>query len=228
MATEPHHLPTVAVSIPLATPNIHVRCVESLLGLLTRQCANLQFATVESASVAENRNRLVKRALDSGADYVLFVDSDMSFPPDALERLLADDRDIVGAVYVQRAEPYSPVMCPLDNAPIKGFVPPLLEVSRLGCGLMLISRRVFGDSVDPWLEPWFMFGYDKNSGTIISEDYYFCDRARKRDFSIWADIELSTMVTHWGACGSRWTGGATTTFSYATQPHAPRADAPSQ
>ena len=57
---------------------------------------------------------LGKAALDMGADYVLWLDSDMTFPADTLERMLATmqekDLDILTGVYYRRRSPYTPVL----------------------------------------------------------------------------------------------------------------------
>ena len=43
------------------------------------------------------RNRLAAAFLDTSAEWLLMVDTDMTFPPDALERLLANGAPVVGA-----------------------------------------------------------------------------------------------------------------------------------
>ena len=51
----------------------------------------------KSSIVAEARNDGVDLARQFGADFLLFLDSDMVFPSNTLHRLLAHGRDIVGA-----------------------------------------------------------------------------------------------------------------------------------
>lgn len=54
-----------------------------------------------AGQLVENRNTVVAHFLESGAEWLLFVDSDMGFPADALERLLAVasvERPIVGGL----------------------------------------------------------------------------------------------------------------------------------
>ncbi len=54
--------------------------------------------------IMEARNACVAAAEQIGASHILFIDSDMSFPPDTLDRLLAHHVDIVGGNYVRRTE----------------------------------------------------------------------------------------------------------------------------
>ena len=59
------------------------------------------------------RNNLVLKAIDGGYDYICFIDSDMVFGPDLLQRLEADAEkgyDFVTALNFRRALPTSPVI----------------------------------------------------------------------------------------------------------------------
>ena len=58
------------------------------------------------------RENLAGGAIEMGADYVLWLDSDMVFNPDTLVRLLADkDKgDIVSGLYYRRVSPFTPVL----------------------------------------------------------------------------------------------------------------------
>ena len=56
----------------------------------------------ESSSVAKNREWLSNEAEKIGADWLLWLDSDQTFPADTLLRLLAHGLPLVGANYPQR------------------------------------------------------------------------------------------------------------------------------
>ena len=55
--------------------------------------------------VHENREMIVKDALENNCTHLLFVDSDMKFPQDTLLKLLKHGKDIVGASYNGRTTP---------------------------------------------------------------------------------------------------------------------------
>jgi len=99
------------------------------------------------AGIARNRNLLVQIATDSGAEYVLFLDSDMEFPPDMLLRLLAHEKDIVGVPYPKRRHPYELLGAPLNPAAAQSG---LAEFEWLPGGLMLIKTDVFRKIASPW------------------------------------------------------------------------------
>jgi hypothetical protein len=60
------------------------------------------------------RNTSAKEAIDSGADGVVWVDSDMIIPTDGISRLLCYDKDFVSGVYFQRGMPHWPLVYMYD------------------------------------------------------------------------------------------------------------------
>lgn len=56
--------------------------------------------------IAINRRDIVREAIACHDDWVFFVDDDMLFPPDHLERLLAHDLPAVGSLYLNRTPPF--------------------------------------------------------------------------------------------------------------------------
>lgn len=63
---------------------------------ITSGCSNLP----------RNRNLLTAEALYRGADYILFIDSDIQWKPDDIFRLAGHDRDIVGGLQQKRASDF--------------------------------------------------------------------------------------------------------------------------
>ncbi len=57
-----------------------------------------------SVRVDQNRNLCVEGFLKSKADYLLFLDDDMTFPPDVGVRLASHGKDIVAGLYFQRGQ----------------------------------------------------------------------------------------------------------------------------
>jgi len=111
--------------------------------------------------------------MDSGHDWLLFLDDDSVFAPDLLTRLLARDVDVVGALYLRRARPFSAIayesmlpdgrMVPLnlnDHAQDA-----LVQVKAVGTGGMLVRRHVFAS-----MEAGKWFRRDEP----YSEDIIFC------------------------------------------------------
>ena len=155
---------------------------------------NTKIDWVFTTDVAGGRNTLVKRALDNGAEWVLFLDDDQSFSPDILLKLLAHERDIVSALYVQRAGGHGPLafsertpdntytQIDLTSLPGEG----LLKVHACGAGGLLIRSEVF-HAIDS--EPtWFQYGLVFNETWNASEDIIFCEKAQKAGFEVFVDL----------------------------------------
>lgn len=112
---------------------------------------------LEGSMITKSRNDLVRMALQQNPDFIMFIDTDMVFPPDALCRLLTHDKDIVGATYNKRVPPYETLGRLKGNKPSEEELAlgGLREAELLPTGLMLIKASVF-DRV-PW--PWFYETY---------------------------------------------------------------------
>jgi hypothetical protein len=127
-------------------------------------------------------------------DYILWVDSDVSWEPEVLERLLSHNVDIVGA------------MCPVnvfgrigattldkDGHPTSMSILDLIlevdlvQVDGLGFGFLLVKKGVF-ESIS---RPWFKIREIRVSGAEfpidMGEDYSWCKNATDSGFQLWLD-----------------------------------------
>lgn len=142
-----------------------------------------------------SRNALATAAIQTEADYVFWLDSDMVFQPDILKRMLKTlqekDLDILTGLYFRRVPPYSPVL--FDRLDIDGVqtkftefqsIPDeLFEVGACGFGCVLMKTDVFFDVQSKFGN---MFAPIGNNG----EDVAFCWRARQCGYKIFCDPQL--------------------------------------
>jgi hypothetical protein len=149
-----------------------------------------------SCDIASARNRIVSEARKAGATHLLFIDYDMYFSPDTIQKLIKQDKDIIGAAYNFRNESLKSTAVPFekeeqvapDQLPTETF-----KCQTLGTGLLLIKLSVF----DAFKGPWFMFGYKEDGTLLYGEDTYFCQRAiNEGKLDVWADPTLG--VRHIG------------------------------
>lgn len=154
--------------------------------------------------IPEIRMRLAQIAIEQGADWMFWLDSDMRFPKDALERLLKHDKPIVGANYVTREVPphsTARVFKDKNTATIADHVNTtttstgLEQVDYIGFGCVLIKSDVF-KSLE---KPWFHIGYSNLNNQFIGEDVYFCLKAAGKNYPILIDHDLSKEVHHIGS-----------------------------
>lgn len=150
----------------------------------------VRFMAPTGIYIGNLRESAVKVAQQTGASHILFIDADMRFPTDTLQRLLARNADIVGANYVQRTMPEWWV-ARRDNASISSIGRTGLEaVDFVGAGCLLIRRAVF----DVLPRPWFDTPFDGE--TFVGEDVSFCRHARKHAYEVLIDHDLSQHVRH--------------------------------
>jgi hypothetical protein len=173
------------------------------LANLTAHCARqdmrIQLNMLMGSEVAMQREQLADQALASGCTHILWLDSDMQFPPNILDKLLSHDRDIVAVNYSTRVEPCKPVAfkCNDDLNNRVTNTHGIEEVSAVGMGGMLVKRKVYEDMDKPYFSVEWSEGYEN----LIGEDMYFCNKAVYYDYSIWVDNELSQDITH---VGTKW------------------------
>lgn len=147
-------------------------------------------------TIAENRNYAVIQAQKNNSSHILFIDDDMVFPFDTLERLLAHGREIVGVNSYSRILPLSSTVALLDEngglqrpedvAFPKPLPDKLFECFGVGAGVLLIDMEVF-DVIE---KPWFHFEALSSGKISIGEDGWFCMQARKAGFNIYCDPSL--------------------------------------
>lgn len=134
------------------------------------------------------RNMTLKYAeqlVEEGHDvtHIMWIDSDMAFPKDTIQRLLAHDKDIVGAAYCGRHHPYLPIYKALPEGESKDQ---LRKVARLPGGMMLVRYPVY--------QKLGKFAFYEDRG----EDFDFCERAIAAGYDVWMDAKLTNELGHVG------------------------------
>jgi hypothetical protein len=159
------------------------------MGIVTRR-ADIMISARKGADPAHGRNEAVKLSIELGADYMVLCDQDMQFPPDALDRLIAHDVDVVGVDYRGREFPFTRIGVPAPDAAEEttGLVPYMMW----GLGFVVVKRRVFFQIPRPW------FARDYDTVGYVTEDFWFCDRVRKAGLTVWCDLDLSRECYHVG------------------------------
>lgn len=165
--------------------------------------------TVAGTLIFDQREKLAQSALDEGADYILWIDADMRFPKNTIDRLLKHDKPIVGVNATTRSIPVRATAKNLEidfekqenhwrSVSSKGKTG-LEQVTSIGCGVMMVKREVFEKTPRPWF--WFeVIPGDK----LLGEDVYFCVKAHDAGFHTWVDHDLSNEIGHVGRYTFGW------------------------
>jgi len=198
---------TVGIAIPIAE-SVHPKVFQSILSVVAYSCqhgikvADIGVTFREIIDLA--RNNLAEQFLKTDSEWIFWMDSDMSFPPDVLEQMFktAEEKNakIVSGVYYQRKNKNLPVLWSRGDELISGqtsgegnvksdrnkyvgaFMFPHkdkkepFKAHAAGFGCILVHRSVF-EVMD---RPWFKF----LQGTC-SEDFYFLVNAKELGFELW-------------------------------------------
>jgi 2-polyprenyl-3-methyl-5-hydroxy-6-metoxy-1,4-benzoquinol methylase len=151
------------------------------------------FKVVTKKEQFRARNNIVQWAIQAQADWLLMLDDDMVLPPDLVQRLVANDKDVCGALYYQRGGSYHPVLLHRNAREDGSFKPEfykpydpiilnpgLYPVDIIGGACMLFKTKVFDRMLPPYFHP------ELDMGTDIA----ICNRVHDGGFEIWADTRI--------------------------------------
>lgn len=139
------------------------------------------------------RDRICRRAIRGNYDYMIQIDSDQTFPPDALCRMLDREADVCTGIYVGKETSHRPVIFTelfkdsgdeYAHASKEGLNELMkqeyFEIAGAGAGFLLVREhvlRIMKIHMHEWFRPYEGLG----------EDVSFCQRARELGFKIMAD-----------------------------------------
>ena len=172
--------------------------VECLTDMVLRHRGDVEVKLLKASLVYDARNQLVKYAREKGGyDYILWLDSDMTFEPDLLDRLLEDieGRQAVTGLCFGRRPPFNPcIYKELDVKQDGKLITPyrkiyedyprdsVFEVEACGFACVLMRLDV--------LEAMGIYGVPFFPVAGLGEDLTFCWRARKLDIRFHCDSRL--------------------------------------
>jgi len=193
---------TVSLATPCAGGLLHEAYVQSMMAtipVLLEYGVGYEYLTIANQSLVHRaRNQMVERFLQAKTDYLVFIDADMGWKPDALMRLLASGKDVCAVAGPRKQEPVS-FCVNLSGPPVQvcqdtGF----LEANEVGSGFMCLSRKAvtamwerYQDRryFDPTSSKWIVNLFENTIEDYreYSEDYTFCKRWREMGGKVYVD-----------------------------------------
>lgn len=182
----------------LSDEKLNYLMVVSLMRLAdARGLTKVIFANGDVGRLDEGRNRVAEEFLRSGAEWLLWVDTDMVFSPQDFDALLARGAPIVSGLYYRASDPPTPCMMRYKDGHarvVKDWPKAkTISVDTAGFGFMLTHREVFekiaAEQFNP-THPWFDNGQIGPSGQTLTDDASFCWRAKQLGYNILVDTAV--------------------------------------
>jgi hypothetical protein len=224
--TDASHPSRCAVLVPFAT-HIVPACETALRELERRGYAVWRVAGY--AAIDQGRNQMATDALVQGFEETMWIDADIAFDPDAVDKLRAHAAPVVCGIYSQKGR--RAVAChvmPGTPSLTFGTSGGLVEILYAAAGFLLVRRPVymdmirqldlsvtneaFGRPMIPFFQP-LVRQVDEGSW-YLAEDYAFCERARHCGYRIYADTTIR--LWHIGSYSYGWEDAGSTTDRYGT------------
>ncbi|HUU53081.1 MAG TPA: hypothetical protein VMW44_00405, partial [Candidatus Bathyarchaeia archaeon] len=139
--------------------------------------------------IHEMRNTIALRALEKDCTHLIFLDCDMVYPVNTIEKLLEHDKDIIGALTFKRCPDFNPLCLsgePYKMTQIDPIPEELFKVTATGTGCLMIKTDVFETIDYPWFE------FDTHDGNLVGEDINFCYKAKEKGFEVYIDPTVRT------------------------------------
>jgi GT2 family glycosyltransferase len=165
-----------------------------------------------SGLLSKQRNRVVKKFLETKSDWLLMIDSDEVLTTEAFDKLIETahekDRPIVAGLVFASFDTGEPYPMPLPtiflDAP-EGFLPlhkydkdSVFQVDAAGTGCLLVHRSVLEAMRENADEhqgtDWCWFWDGPINGDWIGEDLQFCRRVRSLGFPIY--VHTGAILPH--------------------------------
>lgn len=173
----------IAICLP-ANMGVRPKTLQSLLRLVAGRQYIILIAK-EGFNTAENRNLLVAQAVRADCTHAFFVDADMVYSFDVIDRLLEHDKDIIGGLYRVRHETEDNPLIIEYYTERNDLFP--FKCKALGGGCLLIKTEVFKKIT----QPHFWYKINDNGMVTMSNDWWFCEKARETGYEIWCEPTIN-------------------------------------
>jgi len=190
----------IMIAIPCGD-TVDTNTFVSTVNLIRHEIPGVQteLVVLSNSLVYDARNQLAQKAVSGGYDAILWIDSDMTFQPDLLERLLTDmqdgqDRDLVCGLFYSRRT-FRPTMFSkcritsdeegthIETELYKPIPYGIFEIEACGFAAVLTKTSIFKEILDKGGLPFSpMLG--------LGEDLSACIRVREFGHKLFCDSTI--------------------------------------
>jgi hypothetical protein len=218
-------MPKYKIAIGLtagADQRVHwVGLISALQAMSKRDWSDYEFEIISQAGlyISLNRQDIAEAFMKSDSDYLLYLDHDNGFFPDAFDLFMEDfenpEVNIVSGlyylktpgtrIYVAGQKPHNEKIFRCDHYPEEAFVKKgLLNISKdfggagglVGTGILMLRRSVFKKMKYPFFDSRFHNALTEDGAPskiwyFLGEDNYFCMKAQEEaGFDIYLDTRI--------------------------------------
>ncbi|MCP3683931.1 MAG: hypothetical protein GY861_14705 [bacterium] len=207
--------PKIYIATPAFEGKVHVDYCSSLIGTLQiLNGAGIEYELGIIAGdcyIAKARNKLAQRFLATDCTHMLFIDADLGWDIEKVEKIILQDYDIcLGAYLLKNERNVYPMHLIVDDDGKVIREDDYIRVSMGPTGFMCIKREVFEALQKKSIEyrtqsgktEWNFFHCDIINDGWMGEDFYFCREAILHDFDVWCYSDMK--FNHWGS--KKWEG----------------------
>ncbi len=161
---------------------------------LKAQGCEVQIGMQSGTFVDHTHNLAAYRFLQTDAEFLWWIDSDMLFPMDTGVRLLNCASAIAGVVYRRRMVPHDLMGLKRDKGLFCREDEGIVDALQLGTGCLMVHRSVYTGMKYPWYENL----YGDRPEDFEGGDTVFVRRAVEAGHSCKAELYVSRDVYHTG------------------------------
>ena len=163
---------------------------------------SIRVLNIKGSLLSTSRLNGLKAAKSLDASHLLYIDSDHTFPPDMLHKLLRWKKDVIAANCCTKSipsmttgrlfNPDDPQGTPVFSDEEKRGT--IEKVWRIGTGVMLLSKKAYMQIPHSA----FHIKYMPDADTYQGEDWTLCEALERAGVPIYVDHGLSIEVGHVG------------------------------
>jgi hypothetical protein len=177
----------------------YTSCLVQLAIHTIRKAPQIDLSYVSfSGHLIAARNKVAETALNRGADFLLWIDADMGFPPHGLLSLLTHNLPVVGCNYPTRESRAQPTVFGFAGGKLHRVysTPEAIAERRvepvwhMGLGFVLVSAKVARKLPKPMFRP------HPDSPQFLGEDRWFFEAIHAAGEEVHVDHALSREIQH--------------------------------
>lgn len=190
-STKRKEMKTILIAVP-TNKYVETETMKSIYDLDVPEGYKTELQFFYGYQVDQIRNLIADWA--KNYDYLFSVDSDIVLPRDSLRKMINADKALVSGLYIQRIPNTHTLEVYKDNGiggttnipyeEIQGRG--LVQIAGCGFGCALIKGEVFRNMEYPH----FYYKSAINHKDTVSEDIYFCAKARSLGYELYADTSI--------------------------------------